>query len=166
MRRPTRVSTTARCAGKYLLTAYYEAGFRVFDISNPANPVEVGKYETWRDPDGDGTFDQTITGVYNGAWNLHVFLPSGNVLVSDMKSGTFVFRVDPIALPGPTSGLSACAGTRQVCSLVDGRQRRHRLQCRAARRAADRTRRSSNQHRRNDALMDTGLSNGTGTSMS
>ena len=100
--------------GKYLLTAYYEAGFRVFDISNPANPVEVGKYQTWRDPDGDGTFDQTITGAYNGAWNLHVSLPSGNVLVSDMKSGTFVFRVDPIARPGPASGLSAAAGDTQV----------------------------------------------------
>ena len=52
----------------------------MFDISNPANPVEVGKYETWRDPDGDGTFNKTITGDYNGAWNIHVFLPSGNVL--------------------------------------------------------------------------------------
>ena len=100
--------------GKYLLTAYYEAGFRVFDISNAANPVEVGKYETWRDPDGDGTFNKTITGAYNGAWNLHVFLPSGNVLVSDMKSGTFVFHVDPVAAPGPTNGLVATPSDRQV----------------------------------------------------
>jgi hypothetical protein len=76
--------------------------------------VEVGKYETWRDPDGDGTFNKTITGAYNGAWNLHVFLPSGNVLVSDMKSGTFVFHVDPVAAPGPTNGLAATPGDRQV----------------------------------------------------
>jgi choice-of-anchor B domain-containing protein len=100
--------------GKYLITAYYEAGLRVFDISNPANPVEVGKYETWRDPDGDGTFNKTITGNYNGAWNIHVFLPSGNVLLSDMKSGTFIFRVDPVASPGATSGLAATAGNAQV----------------------------------------------------
>ncbi|HLG16603.1 MAG TPA: choice-of-anchor B family protein [Blastocatellia bacterium] len=100
--------------GKYLLTAYYEAGFRVFDISNPANAVEVGKYETWRDPDGDGTFNQTITGNYNGAWNVHVFLPSGNVLLSDMKSGTFILRVDPVAVPGATSGLAATPGDEQV----------------------------------------------------
>jgi len=100
--------------GKYLLTAYYEAGLRVFDISNPLNPVEVGKYETWRDPDGDGTFNQPITGNYNGAWNLHVFLPSGNVILSDMKSGTFIFRVDPVAPPGATSGLAATAGNAQA----------------------------------------------------
>ena len=100
--------------GKYLLTAYYEAGFRVFDISNPVNPVEVGKYETWRDPDGDGTFNKTMTGNYNGAWNIYSFLPSGNVLVSDMKSGTFIFRVDPVAPPGPAGGLVATAGNGQV----------------------------------------------------
>ncbi|HEX4952412.1 MAG TPA: choice-of-anchor B family protein [Thermoanaerobaculia bacterium] len=100
--------------GKYLLTAYYEAGLRVFDISNPVNPVEVGKYETWRDPDGDGNFDKTITGNYNGAWNLHVFLPSGNVILSDMRSGTFIFRVDPVSPPGLASGLAAAAGDGQV----------------------------------------------------
>ncbi|HEX9670936.1 MAG TPA: choice-of-anchor B family protein [Thermoanaerobaculia bacterium] len=100
--------------GSYLLLGYYEAGFRVFDISNPVNPVEVGKYETWRDPDGDGTFNQSITGNYNGAWDVHVFLPSGNVLVSDMKSGTFIFQVDPIAPPGATSGLAATPGNGQV----------------------------------------------------
>jgi choice-of-anchor B domain-containing protein len=100
--------------GKYLLTAYYEAGLRVFDISNPVNPVEVGKYETWRDPDGDGIYNKPITGVYNGAWNLHVYLPSGNVLLSDMKSGTFVFRVDPVAAPSTPGGLNASGGNGQV----------------------------------------------------
>lgn len=100
--------------GNYLYTAYYEAGFRVFDISNPANPVEVGKYETWRDPDGDGTFNQSVTGNYNGAWNVHIFLPSGNVILSDMKSGTFIFQVDPIAAPGAASGLAATPGSAQV----------------------------------------------------
>jgi len=100
--------------GKYLLLAYYEAGFRVFDISNPVNPVEVGKYETWRDPDGDGTFNQAMTGNYNGAWDLFVFLPSGNVVLSDMKSGTFIFRVDPVALPDAVTGLAATPGNGQV----------------------------------------------------
>ena len=92
--------------GSYLLTAYYEAGFRVFDVSNPVNPVEVGNWETWRDPDGDGSHEQSITGGYDGAWNLDTTLPSGNVLVSDMKSGAFIVRVDPVAVPAnhlPTS---------------------------------------------------------------
>ena len=100
--------------GNYLLLGYYEAGFRVFDISNPVNPVEVGKYETWRDPDGDGIFNQSITGNYNGVWDVYVFLPSGNVLASDMKSGTFILHVDPVALPGASSGLAATSGNGQA----------------------------------------------------
>lgn len=100
--------------GSYLLVAYYEAGFRVFDVSNPANPVEVGKWETWRDPDGNGLFDEAITGNYNGAWNVYAGLPSGNLLVSDMKSGTYVFRVDPVAVPAAPGNLSASPGDAQV----------------------------------------------------
>jgi len=100
--------------GDYLMCGYYQAGFRVFDISNPVNAVEVGKYETWRDPDGDGSFNEAITGGYDGGWNVYLFLPSGAVLVSDMKSGTFVFQVDPVAIAGAPSGLSASPGDAQA----------------------------------------------------
>ncbi len=87
--------------GDLLHVAYYEAGFRVFDILDPANPIEVGMYETWRDPDGDGTFDKSITGAYNGAWNVYTGLPSGYVLVSDMRSGLFVFQITAPSPPPP-----------------------------------------------------------------
>ncbi len=100
--------------GSYLLAGYYEAGFRVFDISNPANAVEVGKWETWRDPDGDDIFDEVVAGNFDGAWNLYAFLPSGNVLVSDMKSGTYIFRVDPVAVPASPGSLQATAGDAEV----------------------------------------------------
>ena len=100
--------------GDYLMCGYYEAGFRVFDISNPANPVETGMYETWRDPDGDGNFQESIVGAYDGAWNLHVFLPSGTVLVSDMKSGTFLFRVDPVAAPATPGSVGATGADSRV----------------------------------------------------
>src|SRR4029450_1996660 len=100
--------------GNYLLAAYYEAGFRVVDISNPVNPVEVGKYETWRDPDGDGTFNAAVTGVYNGAWSVYGQLLSGNALVSDMKSGTFIVHVNPVPPPAAATGLSATPGNAQI----------------------------------------------------
>ncbi len=90
-----------RVSGDLLHVAYYEAGYRVFDISDPVNPIEVGMYETWRDPDGDGTFDKLITGKYNGAWNVYTDLPSGYVLVSDMRSGLFVFQVTAPEPPPP-----------------------------------------------------------------
>lgn len=84
--------------GNYLFVAYYEAGFRLFDISDPINPVEVGKHETYLDPDGTGEFPNSsfweITGGYRGAWNLYPYLPSGNVLVTDMQTGLHILRIN------------------------------------------------------------------------
>ena len=50
--------------GNYLVVAYYGAGLRVFDISNTSNIQEVGKYETFRDPNGDGIFDENSLDEY------------------------------------------------------------------------------------------------------
>jgi len=80
--------------GKYLISAYYKAGLRVFDISDPMAPVEVGKLETWRDPDMDGNFENGITNAYEGAWNVYSFLPSGKMLVSDTAHGLYVFYLN------------------------------------------------------------------------
>ena len=81
--------------GQYLYVAYYEAGLRVFDISNPYFPVEVGKTETHRDPDGDGVFENSVGGMFEGAWNTYPYLPSGNILVNDMFGGLYIVRADP-----------------------------------------------------------------------
>jgi hypothetical protein len=79
--------------GQYLYVAYYTAGLRVFDISNPFQPYEVGHAETYRDPDGDGVMDRTsLKNKYEGAWNAYPYLPSGNVLLSDRNSGLFVVK--------------------------------------------------------------------------
>lgn len=82
-----------RIRGNYLYVAYYTAGLRVFDISDRFNPVEVGKFETFRDPDGDGQFEKPFRTAFDGAWNVYVDLPSGNVLVSDTDEGLFIFGV-------------------------------------------------------------------------
>jgi hypothetical protein len=54
--------------GQYLYIAYYSVGLRVFDISNPFQPFEVGKAETLRDPDGTGVLENTA--LSDGAWNV------------------------------------------------------------------------------------------------
>ena len=53
----------------------------ITDISHPNNPIEVGHYDTY--PQGSGN------GFY-GCWGVYPYLPSGNILASDMQNGLFV----------------------------------------------------------------------------
>ena len=72
--------------GDYAHISYYKDGYVVLDISNPENPVFAGQYDTY--PSSGG-------GTYNGAWGCYPYLPSGNILVSDMATGLYVFKFTP-----------------------------------------------------------------------
>ena len=67
-----------------LYIAYYHDGLRVFDITNPSNPVQVNNYDTYLPNDHVS---------YRGAWGVYPYLESGNVLVSDMQTGLYVFEL-------------------------------------------------------------------------
>ena len=61
----------------------YTRGMTVLDISNTADPKEVGYFDTF--PISDNT-------SFNGAWGVYPYLPSGVVLISDISSGLYVVR--------------------------------------------------------------------------
>jgi choice-of-anchor B domain-containing protein len=67
----------------YLYVSYYYDGLMVYDVSDPANPTPAYYYDT-----SDWPFDNN----YRGAWGVYPFLPSGNILVSDMQRGLFVLH--------------------------------------------------------------------------
>lgn len=72
--------------GDLVYVSYYHDGLRVFDISNPSDPVMVAWYDT---------FEQTSYSGYKGAWGVHSALPSGRILISDMIGGLFVITPNP-----------------------------------------------------------------------
>jgi MYXO-CTERM domain-containing protein len=61
----------------------YTRGMTVLDISNTADPKEVGFFDTF--PVSDNT-------SFNGAWGVYPYLPSGVILISDISSGLYVVR--------------------------------------------------------------------------
>jgi len=61
----------------------YERGMTVLDITDPAAPTEVGFFDTY-------PFNNSAS--FNGAWGIYPFLPSGNILVSDINSGLYILR--------------------------------------------------------------------------
>lgn len=71
--------------GNLFYQASYTAGVRIIDISNIENKEikEVGFFDTY--PENNST-------DFNGAWNVYPFLPSGNIIVSDINRGLFVIR--------------------------------------------------------------------------
>ena len=69
-----------------LYVSHYYDGMQVFDVSNPLNPIRIAEYDTY--PDADAAW-------YAGNWGIYSFLPSGNILLSDMQSGLFVIEKLP-----------------------------------------------------------------------
>lgn len=65
--------------------ANYTSGLRIFDSNvDPVNPPEVGWFDT---------HPEKVSLVFAGAWSTYPFFPSGNVIVSDINRGLFIFDV-------------------------------------------------------------------------
>lgn len=64
----------------FLVTSYYSSGLKITDVSVPGSMVEVGYFDT-SPSSGDG---------FVGAWGAYPYLPSGNILVSDIQTGLWV----------------------------------------------------------------------------
>lgn len=69
--------------GDFVVTSYYADGLSVVDVSNPSNMIEVGYYDTSVNFTGDG---------FNGAWGAYPWLPSGNILVTDIQTGLYIIE--------------------------------------------------------------------------
>lgn len=69
--------------GDFLITSYYTDGVSVVDASQPSNLIEVAYYDTSDGYSGSG---------FNGAWGAYPFLPSRNILVSDIENGLYVLE--------------------------------------------------------------------------
>ncbi len=61
----------------------YQRGTTILDISNPAEPVEVGYFDSY--PASDGA-------AFNGVWGTYPYLPSGLIISSDINSGLYVLK--------------------------------------------------------------------------
>ncbi|MEO8209993.1 MAG: choice-of-anchor B family protein [bacterium] len=85
---PTNLTTTivhnVEIYGNYAVLAHYTSGIRVLDISNPASPVEVAWYDTYKRDNSTN---------YLGCWGVFMF-PSGKIIGSDTDSGLYVIKTN------------------------------------------------------------------------
>ena len=73
---------------KYYMSTY-ERGLTILDVGNPRAPVEVGFFDT---------FGASNNASFNGMWGVYPYLPSGNILASDIQGGLYIFQ-DNTLLP-------------------------------------------------------------------
>jgi len=68
----------------FMYQSDYVAGLRVIDIADPANPKEVGYFDTV--PHGENAPG------FAGSWSNYPFFASGNIIVSSMREGLFILK--------------------------------------------------------------------------
>ena len=67
----------------WVVTSYYTYGVTIHDATYPDNLIEVGSFDTSPNYSGDG---------FNGAWGVCPYLPSGNLIISDMEEGLYILK--------------------------------------------------------------------------
>lgn len=105
--------------GNLLFVAWYQAGLQVFDITNPANPVRVGQYDTfspafaptaelerasvepWDMLCGTDSLRGALPTSYDGNWSVFPFLGLSKVLVGDLAGGLFIVDASRVLSTGP-----------------------------------------------------------------
>jgi choice-of-anchor B domain-containing protein len=59
----------------YAITSWYTDGVSIVDGSRPSNMVQIAHYDTYPEEAGGG---------FNGCWGVYPFLPSGNLIASNI----------------------------------------------------------------------------------
>ncbi|MBR9756979.1 MAG: choice-of-anchor B family protein [Algicola sp.] len=122
----TAIDHNGYVLGNLFFLANYRAGLRVLDISNIAAPtdamVEIGHFDTH--PESNST-------AFNGAWSVYPYLPSGNIIISDIERGLFVIKsntlstedVQPIKsvafAPNPATHQTKITSNKQAIKSVE-----------------------------------------------
>ena len=72
----------------YVFVSGYLDGLQVFSIMDPANPVTVAYYDTYTGPPNTDS-----NPVFNGAFGVDVRNEDGLIVVSDMTTGFWAFKM-------------------------------------------------------------------------
>lgn len=65
----------------YAVTSWYRDGVVITDVGKPDNMVNVGNYDTYTQGSGPN---------FDGDWGVYPYLPSGNLVCSDINNGLYV----------------------------------------------------------------------------
>ncbi|MDM7861924.1 choice-of-anchor B family protein [Alteromonas sp. ASW11-36] len=86
---PTRaIDHNGFTRGSRYYMSNYERGLTILDISAPTAPSQAGYFDT---------YGSSNNASFNGAWGVYPYLPSGNILVSDIQGGLYILKDETIS---------------------------------------------------------------------
>lgn len=98
----------------YAVTSWYTEGVVIVDVARPHNMVDIGKYD-FSPFDGDG---------FHGCWGVYPYLPSGNIIASDIEYGLYVLTPEykrACYLEGVISDLTCGEVLQDVTITLNGK---------------------------------------------
>lgn len=107
--KPDLVIHNVLIKGNFAYISYYAEGVVILNIADPAQPCEVGYYDThFPDPPSGAPLHEFETSI----WGVYPFTNSGLVFASDIEEGLKVFRFtyDALQVPGGTLTTPSCPG--------------------------------------------------------
>lgn len=122
--------------GDFLYISWYQAGLQVFNISNRANPIRIGQYDTfagafappakeqealanaepWDLICGADFRSSSLPTTYDGAWAVYPYLGMDKILIGDLTRGLIV--VDTRLISSPTRYNAAAPDGRGTNATV------------------------------------------------
>lgn len=103
-----------------LFNSQYEDGLLVYDIKQPTQPRLVGWYDTYP--------QNTNYNLYAGCWGNYPWLPSGNIIVSDMQNGLFMLHLETSStqLPNQPESFEVVPNpVRNICRVLPSDTQMH-----------------------------------------
>lgn len=95
---PNHIVHNVHVRGTLAYVAHYLEGVQIVDVTDPTNLRRVGFYDTYKGG-----------GVYDGAWGVYNYFPSGTIVVSDIENGLVL--VDHWEAAGAVAGVVTSAAT-------------------------------------------------------
>ncbi len=84
---PNALPHNAYWKNNMAVVSSYEDGVYIYDLTDPNNPKKHAYYDTYT-LNADGVFSG-----FHGCWGVWPFLPSGNIIASDISEGLFVLKL-------------------------------------------------------------------------
>ncbi len=92
----------------YAVTSWYTEGVIVTDVHRPQNLVHVGQYDS---------YNLTLAD-FEGAWGVYPFLPSGNIIISNITPGELLVVTPQYKRAAYIEGTVTDASNNQILSGV------------------------------------------------